>query len=90
MKHDWTDGTKKCWSRLFVYAIMLLVLTRGLTILFRNLYFKQHFLRSDITFSINSVIEKYMFFIKGIFDQNAGMRDCSNAFWKPCSIELTS
>ena len=21
MKHDWTDATKKRWSRLFVYAI---------------------------------------------------------------------
>ena len=24
MKYDWTDGTKGCWSRLFVYAIVLL------------------------------------------------------------------
>jgi hypothetical protein len=39
MKHDWTDGTKKRWSRLFVYAIVLLFLPRSLNILFKNLYF---------------------------------------------------
>jgi hypothetical protein len=42
MKHDWTDGTKKRWSRLFVYCnwpIVLLFLPRSLNILFRNLYF---------------------------------------------------
>ena len=37
MKHDWTDGTKKCWSRLFVYTIVLL-LPRSLNILIRNMY----------------------------------------------------
>jgi hypothetical protein len=39
MKHDWTNGTKKRWSRLLVYAIVLLFLPRSLNILFRNLYF---------------------------------------------------
>ena len=34
IKHDWTDDT-----RLFVYAIALLVLTRSFSILFRNLYY---------------------------------------------------
>jgi hypothetical protein len=39
MKHDWTNGTKKRWNRLLVYAIVLLFLPRSLNILFRNLYF---------------------------------------------------
>ena len=29
MKHNWTDGTKKRWSPLFVHVIVLLVLTRS-------------------------------------------------------------
>jgi hypothetical protein len=45
VKHDWTDGTKECWSRLFVYAIVLPVLTRIVLVIFQKpvlyvLYFK--------------------------------------------------
>jgi hypothetical protein len=47
MKHDWTDGTKKRWSRLFVYAIVLLFLPRSLNILFRNLYFMNLILKTN-------------------------------------------
>jgi hypothetical protein len=47
MKHDCTDGTKKRWSRLFVYAIVLLFLPRSLNILFRNLYFMNLILKTN-------------------------------------------
>ena len=47
MKHDWTDGTKKSWSRLFVYAIVLHFLSRNLNTLFRNLYFMNLILKTN-------------------------------------------
>jgi hypothetical protein len=52
MKHDWTDGTKKCWSRLFG-AIVLLFLP--LNILFRNMYFTNLILKTKYTLSIEFV-----------------------------------
>jgi hypothetical protein len=51
MKHDWNDGDKKRWSRLFVYAIVLLVLTRSLNILFRDLFFMNFILMTKYTLS---------------------------------------
>ena len=54
MKHDWTDGTKKRWSRLFVYAIVLLFLP--LNILFRNLYFMSLILMTKYTLSTEFVL----------------------------------
>jgi hypothetical protein len=30
MRHDWADSTMKRWSRLFVYAIVVLFLPRSL------------------------------------------------------------
>jgi hypothetical protein len=56
MKHDWTDGTKKRWSRLFVYAIVLLFLPRSLHILFRNLYFMKLILKTKYTLSTEFVL----------------------------------
>jgi hypothetical protein len=55
MKHDWTDRTKKRWSRLFVYAIVLLVLTRSLNEFFRNLYFMNLILMTKYTLSTEFV-----------------------------------
>ena len=55
MKHDWTDGTKKHWSRLFVCAIVLLFLPCSLNILFRNLYFTNLILKTKYTLSIEFV-----------------------------------
>jgi hypothetical protein len=55
MKHDWTDGTKKRWSRLFVYAIVLLCLPRSLNVLFRNLYFMNIILMTKYTLSTQFV-----------------------------------
>ena len=52
MKHDWNDGARKRWSPLFVYAFVLLVLTRSLNILFRNLYFMNFILMTKYTLSI--------------------------------------
>ena len=49
MKHDWTDGTKN--RRLFLYAIVLLLLTRSLNVLFRNLYFMNLILMTKYTLS---------------------------------------
>jgi hypothetical protein len=46
MKHGWTDGTKKRWSRLFVYAIVLLFLPRRLNLRFRNLYYMNLILKT--------------------------------------------
>jgi hypothetical protein len=55
MKHDWTDGTKKRWSRLFVYVIVFLFLPRSLNILFRNLYFMNLILMTKSTLSTQFV-----------------------------------
>jgi hypothetical protein len=56
MKHDWNDGDKKRWSRLFVYAIVLLVLTRSsVNILFRDLFFMNFILMTKYTLSIEFV-----------------------------------
>jgi hypothetical protein len=55
MKHDWIDGTKKRWSRLFVYAIVILFLPRSLNILFRNLYFMNLILMTKYTLSTEFV-----------------------------------
>ena len=55
MKYDWTDGTKKRWSRLFVYAIVLLFLPRSLNVLFRNLYFTNPILMTKYTLSTEFV-----------------------------------
>ena len=55
MKHDWTDGTKKRWSRLFVYAIVPLVLPRSLNILFRNLYFMNLILKTTVSTQVAQV-----------------------------------
>jgi hypothetical protein len=55
MKHDWTDGTKKRWSRLFVYAIVSLVLPRSLNILFRNLYFMNLILKTTVSTQVAQV-----------------------------------
>ena len=55
MKHGWTDGTKKCWSRLLVYAIVVLFLPRSLNILFRNLYFMNLILMNKYTLSTEFV-----------------------------------
>jgi hypothetical protein len=58
MKHDCTDGTKKRWSRLFAIA-KLRLLSRGLNILFRNLYFMNlisYFLKTKYTLSIEFVL----------------------------------
>ena len=55
MKDDWTDGTKKRWSRLFVYAIVLLFLPRSLNVLFRNLCFMNLIVMTKYTFSIEFV-----------------------------------
>ena len=46
MKHDWTDGTKKRWSRLFVSLIML----------FRNLYFMNFILMTKYSLSTEFVL----------------------------------
>jgi hypothetical protein len=54
-KHDWTDGTKKRWSRLFVYAVVFLFLPRSLNILFRNLYFMNLILMTKSTLSTQFV-----------------------------------
>ena len=51
MKHDWTDATKKRRSRLFVYAQVLLFLSRSLNVLFRNLYFMNRILKTKYTLS---------------------------------------
>ena len=56
MKHDWNDGARKRWSPLFVYAFVLLVLTRSLNILFRNLYFMNFILMTKYTLSIEFVL----------------------------------
>jgi hypothetical protein len=56
MKHDWTDGTKKRWSRLFVCAIVLLFLP--LNILFRNLYFMSLILMTKYTLSTEFVLAR--------------------------------
>jgi hypothetical protein len=56
MKHDWNDGARKRWSRLFVYAFVLLVLTHSLNILFRNLYFMNFILMTKYTLSIEFVL----------------------------------
>ena len=55
MKHDWTDGTKKRWSRLFVYTIVLLFLPRSLNVLFRNLCFMNLIVMTKYTLSIEFV-----------------------------------
>ena len=55
MKHGWTDGTKKCWSRLLVYAIVVLFLPRSLNILFRNQYFMNLILMNKYTLSTEFV-----------------------------------
>jgi hypothetical protein len=55
MKHDWTDGTKKRWSRLFVYATVVLFLPRSLNILFINLYFMNITLKTKYTLSTEFV-----------------------------------
>jgi hypothetical protein len=56
MKHDWTDGTKKRWRVLFVYAIVLLFLPGSLNILFRNLYFMNLILMTNYTLSTEFVL----------------------------------
>jgi hypothetical protein len=41
MKHDWTDGTKECWSQLyaFIYTIVLPRLTRIFSLLNANILY---------------------------------------------------
>ena len=56
MKHDCTEGTKKCWSRLFVCVIVLLFLPRSLNVLFRNLYFINLILMTNYTLSTEFVL----------------------------------
>ena len=56
MKHDWTNGTKKRWSRLFAYAILFLFLPRGLNVLFRNLYLMNLILKTKYTLSTEFVL----------------------------------
>jgi hypothetical protein len=57
MKHDWNDGARKRWSPLFVYAFVLLVLTRSLNILFRNLYFMNFILMTKYTLSMFVLVQ---------------------------------
>jgi hypothetical protein len=56
MKHDWTDGTMKRWSRLFVYTIVILFLPRSLNVLFRNLYFMILILKTNYTLNTQFVL----------------------------------
>jgi hypothetical protein len=58
MRHDWADSTMKRWSRLFVYAIVLLFLPRSLNILFRNLYFMSLILMTKYTLSTEFVLAR--------------------------------
>jgi hypothetical protein len=51
MKQDWNDGTEKRWSRLFVYAIVVLFLPRNLIVRFRNLFFMNLILKTKYTLS---------------------------------------
>ena len=59
MKHDWNDGTKKRWSRLFVYSNCASFLPRNLHVRFRNLYFMNLILKTKYTLSIEFVLAKY-------------------------------
>ena len=56
MKHDWTDGTKKRWSRLFVYRNCGSFSPRSLNILFRNMYFMNLILKTKYTLSAQFVL----------------------------------
>jgi hypothetical protein len=56
MKHDWTDGAKKRWSRLFVCAIVLFYLVVSEHTLFRNLYFMNLILKTKYTLSTEFVL----------------------------------
>jgi hypothetical protein len=51
MKHDWNDGTKKRWSRLFAYACNCGSFSR-----FRTLYFMNLILITKYTLSIEFVL----------------------------------
>ena len=56
MKQDWNDGTEKRWSRLFVYAIVVLFLPRNLIVRFRNLFFMNLILKTKYTLSTQFVL----------------------------------
>jgi hypothetical protein len=51
------DGARKRWSGLFVYAFhVLLVLTRSLNVLFRNLFFMNFISMTKYTLSIEFLL----------------------------------
>ena len=72
MKHDWTDGTMKRWSRLFVYV-------RSPNILFRNLYFMNLILKTKYTLSTEFVLAQ----VRGNNHWRAQGWKFFFSFWEP-------